>query len=172
MQLGFSRLGRPQSCETFLGVSFFRSSLPTEFSSRPTLCLKCFRFRWAPVFPASTDWARLDRYETAGKKLDQAPYGELDQLMTRLYRIGTPSVQTAFAYGMTKWLASPYASGRRIDAIPFQKFWLVEETVRLSKGVEDMSIFSRRRALADFLCAYYEVVAHVRHNELRVESRH
>ena len=135
-----------------------------------------FISRWAPVFPAFTDWARLDRYETAGKKLDQAPYEELDKLMTRLCKIGTPSVQTAFAYGVTKWLASPYASGRRIetprhllnipgfDAAPFQKFWLAEEMARSSKGVEDMSIILRRKALADFLCAYHEVVAHVRHN--------
>ncbi|KAK0514747.1 hypothetical protein JMJ35_003364 [Cladonia borealis] len=135
-----------------------------------------FRSRWAPVFPAFTDWARLDCYATAGKKLDQAPYEELDKLMTRVCKIGTPSVQTAFAYAVTKWLASPYASGRRIeppkhllniagfDAAPFQKFFLAEEMARSSRGVEDMSIILRRKALADFLCAYHEVIAHVRHN--------
>ena len=135
-----------------------------------------FRSRWAPVFPAFTDWARLDCYATAGNKLDQAPYEELDKLMTRVCRIGTASVQMAFSYAVTKWLASPYASGRRIeppkhllnipgfDAAPFQRFFLAEEMARSSRGVEDMSIILRRKALADFLCAYHEVIAHVRHN--------
>ena len=135
-----------------------------------------FRSRWTAVFPDFTDWARLDCYEKAGKRLDQGPYEELDKLMARLCRIGTPSVQTAFVYAVTKWLASPYASGRRIetpkhllnipgfDAAPFQKFWLAEEMARSSKGIEDMSIILRRKALADFLCAYNEVIVHVRHN--------
>ena len=43
-----------------------------------------FTSRWAPVFPTFADWVRLDRYEKAGKSLDQAPYEELDKLMTRV----------------------------------------------------------------------------------------
>ena len=85
-------------------------------------------------------------------------------------------MQTAFAYGVTKWLSSLYASSRRIetsrhllnmpgfDAGPFRKAWLAEEMARSSKGVEDISVILRRKSLADFLCAYYEVVAYVRHN--------
>ncbi len=133
-----------------------------------------FRSRWAPVFPTFTDWARLDRHEKAGKRLDQGPYEELDNLMVRVCKIGTLSVQTAFASSVATWLASPYAAGRRVktpnhlqripgfDAAPFQKFWLAEEMARCSKGVEDMSIILRRKAMADFLCAYHEVVDHVR----------
>ena len=145
-----------------------------------------FRSRWALVFPECTDWARLDCYATAGNRLDQAPYEELDKLMARICRIGTPSVQTAFAYAVTKWLASPYASGRRIetpkhllnipdfDAALFLKFWLAEEMARSSKGVEDMSIILRRKALADFLSAYSEVIVHVRHKAAqgKVQLRH
>ena len=145
-----------------------------------------FRSRWAPVFPDFTDWARLDCYEKAGKRVDQAPYEELDKLMVRLCKIGTPSVQTAFTYAVTKWLASPYASGRRIetpehllnipgfDPAPFQKFWFAEEMARCSKGVEDMSIILRRKALSDFLSAYHEVIAQVRHNAAhgRVQLAH
>lgn len=88
--------------------------------------------------------------------------------------MGTLSVQTAFASSVATWLASSYAAGRRIqtpnhllrthgfDAAPVQMFWLAEEMARCSKGVEDMAMMIRRKAMADFLCAYHEVVDHVR----------
>ena len=145
-----------------------------------------FRSRWAPFFPDFTDCARLDCYEKAGKRVDQAPYEELDKLSARLCKIGTPSVQTGFPYAVTKWLASPYASGRCIetpehllntsgfDPAPFQKFWFAEKMARCAIGVEEMSIILRRKALSDLLSAYHEVIAQVRHNAAhgRVQLAH
>ena len=142
-----------------------------------------FISRWAPVFPRFTDWARLIQHETAGKRLDQKPYEELDKLMTRVCQIGTSSVQKGFASSVVTWLASPYAARHRVqtpkhlldipgfDAAPFQKFCLAEEMGTCSQGVEDMSIILRRKAMADFLCAYHEVVAHVRQRAARRSIR-
>ena len=145
-----------------------------------------FRSRWAPGFPGFTDWACLECYEKAGERVDQAPYEELDKLMARFCKIGTPSAQTGFTHAVTKWLASSNASGRRIetpehllnipgfDPAPFQKFWFAEAMAQCSKGVEDMSIILRRKALSDFLSAYHEVIAQVRHNAAhgRVQVAH
>ena len=120
-----------------------------------------------------------DKYAYLGETHNpgQEPYADLDGVISRIHEMGSVQTTTVFAKSVRAWVASqnkPIATETDvpehlekteiggIDARLFRRLWNAVKIVRTAKGLEDVSVIIRRKALIELVSAYEEVIARLR----------
>lgn len=133
--------------------------------------------KWKGKIKNIDEWNGMAKFVYIGDKPEQEPFTELDAIMARVFDVGSVHVQAAFARNVRAWVSSqtrPVSTCEElpehlekheiggIDASLFRRLWNADRVVRAAKGVEDIAVIIRRKALLELATVYEEVIERIR----------
>lgn len=133
--------------------------------------------KWKGKIENIDEWNGMGKFAYIGDKSEQDPFAELDAIMARVFNVGSDDVRAAFARNVRAWVTSrtkpvlvceglPEHLEKNeiegVDASLFRRLWNANQVVRAAKGVEDIAVIMRRKALLELATVYEEVIGGIR----------